>query len=64
MSSVRTYHTKNGNWFTMSNPHKNQLVQIKRFLVKTTQIRLWLTVYQKLVGYQLTKSKCEELASS
>ena len=47
----------------MSNPHKNQLVQSKQFLVKTNQIRLWLTIYQKLYGYQLTISNSEELAS-
>ena len=42
---------------------KNQLVQSKRFLVKTYQIRLWLIVYQKLYGYQLTLLHSEELAS-
>ena len=61
--SMWSLHTTNGNWFTMSYPHKNQLVQSKQFLVKTNQIRWWLTIYQKLYGYQLTISKCEELAS-
>nr|GFB79985.1 ribonuclease H-like domain-containing protein [Tanacetum cinerariifolium] len=34
-----SHQTTNGSQFTMSNPHKNWLVQIKRSLVKTTQIR-------------------------
>ena len=32
-------------------------------MVKSTQIRLWLIVYQKLYGSQLTILNSEELAS-
>ena len=63
MEKCDFYHATNGYWFTMSHLHKNQLVQSKRLLVKTNQIHLWLIVYQKLYGYQLTISHCEELAS-
>ncbi|GJV41325.1 hypothetical protein Tco_1419765 [Tanacetum coccineum] len=43
---------------------KKDIVQkAKRLLVKTSQICLWLTIYQKLYGSQLTLLHSEELAS-
>nr|GEV81843.1 uncharacterized mitochondrial protein AtMg00810-like [Tanacetum cinerariifolium] len=39
------------------------IVLIKRLLVKTSQIRSWLTICQKLYGSQLTMLQSKELAS-
>nr|GEV57882.1 putative ribonuclease H-like domain-containing protein [Tanacetum cinerariifolium] len=41
----------------------NFLSRNKRFLVKTSQIRLWLTICQKLYGIQVTMLHNKELAS-